>query len=231
MLSFFGFGPKIQLEKNAEVELEFDLSSGKRSYFVQTLSSNNKGARFKVPREGKRAIDINPNDPVLLIMVQGDKLMEVESKITTIFGDEFEIAFSRNIKKYDLKKSEKGGPAEVVIETPVDFRAISTSHVQRAITKKVAGEYMEIETNLPVPPGMQLKLTLKVPESPALDAEGTVESSDKMGDDSRKCLTRVALSEKTVTSDVFSRFARFCEFYTRRKGRRGDEEEQQPGLR
>jgi len=227
MFGMFGPKPKFKLKEKMEVELEFESPDGYRSHFSSVLGESRKKGKFGTPKVGKKYLPISKDDIVRMICLIEDTLFEVNLKVTQAMESEFEALVSKNITRLGtvLKKSSKKQPVELEIEVPLDFRAITTSHMQRAQTGKITREYVEMITNLPVPEGTDLRIIFKVPESPAVETEGVSAKSERVEEDSRKSKTRINFPEKVVESEVFDDVTRYVVHYQRRVERRKELEE------
>ncbi len=229
MFGLFGSKPKFKLHENMEVELEIKFPDGLRSYFTKILEASKKKARIATPKEGTRPIPINSEDIVKLIALIDDTIFEVNLKVTNSIGGEFVALVSKNITRLDtvLKKFGKNQPVELETSVPLDFRAITTSHLQRGMTKKITKEQVELVTNLPIPGGTPLKLTFRIPGSPPVECEGTSAKSEPLEEDSKKSKTIIEFSEKVVESDSFDTIKKYMVHYEQRDKRRKELEEQE----
>ncbi len=230
MLGFlFGKKGKFKLKENMEVELEIISPDGARSYFTQVVESTSKKTTFLTPKEGNKFIKLAPNNRVRCIVLIDDTIFETKIKVITALDREFEAKVSKDsITYYDTilsKFNKKKGDLKIEAEVPLDFRAMTTSHLQRAITKLITPDAVEVVTNLPVPEGTHLKLIFKVPESPPVETEGTSEKSIPLEEDSRKSKTRIVFSDKAKQTNMIERVSRYIVHYLRRLERRKELEE------
>jgi hypothetical protein len=228
MLGFlFGNKGKFKLKDKMEVELQVLAPEGPRSYFCQVLEATPKRATFSSPREGSHFIAFNPNDIIRCIAYIDDDIYEVNVKVLRASEKDFEALISKNVNSYQsiAAGSKKGEDTLMELQVPLDFRAITTSHLQRAESKAICREYMEMVTNLPVPEGTGLKLIFKVPDSPAIEMEGTSEKSLPLEEDSRKSKTRIVFEDQAKAAQMVERVTRYMAHYRRRMDRRREMEE------
>ena len=228
MFGLFGPKPKFKLTKNMEVELELESPEGFRSYFTKILDTSRKKAAFATPKVGKRYLPINKDDIIKMICVIEDTLFEVNIKVTQAMEQEFAAMVSKNETRFDtlLKKFDKKQPVVIDAEVPLDFRAITTSHMQRGSTSQVTKEHVDMITNLPVPSGTDLKLEFRIPESPIIEAEGISAKSEPVDEETRRSKTRIEFKDKIKESDVFDRATTYTIHYLRRVERRKAAEEE-----
>jgi predicted nuclease of predicted toxin-antitoxin system len=222
MFGLFGPKSKFKLQDNMEVELEFTLGETFKSYFVKVVEVTNKKASFAIPKEGNKHIHLNKEDIVRLIALVGDTIFEVNLKVTNVMEKEFEAMISKNMKHYEtlLKKFDKNQTVNLEVIIPLEYRAITTSHIQRANTKAITKEFVEMVTNLPIPERTDLKLFFKTPESPIIETEGTSAKSEPLAEDSKKSSTKITFPEKVVESNIFGNITRYIVHYQRREDRR-----------
>lgn len=228
MFGLFGPKPKFKLTKNMEVELEFESPEGFRSYFTKVLTTAGKKASFATPKVGKKYLPISKDDVVKMICVIEDTLFEVNVKVTQAMEKEFEAMISKNITRNEtlLKKFDKKTPVELDAEVPLDFRAITTSHMQRGSTSKITKEFVDMVTNLPVPSGTDLKLEFRIQESPIVEAEGVSSKSEPVDEETRRSKTRIDFKDKIKESDVFDRVTTYVVHFLKRVERRKQAEEE-----
>lgn len=230
MFGLFGSKPKLKLQEGMEVELEFTFPNGLRSYFTKVLQTSKGKARFTIPKEGNKPLPIKMDDKIKMIALVDDSIFDANIKVTSSEMAEFQALISKNVSRHDtlLKKFEKKKPVELEVSVPIEFRAITTSHMQRAETSRIVKEEVSMITNLPIPPSTPLKLTFRIPESPSVDCEGTVTKSDPLDDeDSKKSKTTIEFSDKVKESNVFENVTRYAVHYLYREKRRKELEEQQ----
>lgn len=228
MLGFlFGNKGKFKLKAKMEVELQVPGPDIPRSYFCQVIEATPKKATFTTPKEGNRYVSISPNDIIKCIVLIDDTVYEVNLKVTTSLDREFEALVSKNVNSYEsiLSGVKKGDDMKMELEVPLDFRAISTSHLQRAESKTITKEYIDMVTNLPVPEGTDLKLIFKVPDSPIVEIEGTSEKSFPLEEDSRKSKTRIVFADLPKAERVVDKVTRYAAHYHRRMERIREMEE------
>lgn len=232
MFGLFGKKPKFKLQEKMEVELEFTLPDGLKSYFSRVMEVSKKRATFATPREGNRYVSINPNDIIKMLVLIEDTIFEVNLKVTASLDKEFEALVSKNVNRFStiIKDRKKNEEVKLEAEVPLDFRAITTSHVQRATTKTITKEYINMVTNLPIPEGTDLKLYFKIPETPVIETEGISAKSEPLEEDKKKSRTKVMFPEKVTESDIFNDIEKYVLHFQRREDRRKElEENQQEG--
>ena len=228
MLGFlFNNKGKFKLKENMEVELQLPDPEGPRSYFCNVIEASPKKAGFTTPKEGNRYVSINPNDIIKCIVMIDNTIHEVNLKVQTSLDREFEALVSKNVNSYDsfLSKIKKGSDQPMQMEVPMDFRAISTSHLQRAVTKSISLDSMDMVTNLPVPEGTDLILIYRVPDSPPIEVSGKSEKSVPLEEDSRKSKTKIVFSDPSKAEEAIEKVTRYMAHYYRRMDRRKEMEE------
>jgi len=227
MFGLFGKKPKFKLQENMEVELEFTLPDGLKSYFSKVMQVSKKRATFATPKEGNRFVNINPNDIVKMVVLIEDTIFEVNLKVTASLDREFEALVSKNVHRFDtiIKDRKKNEEPKLEAEVPLEFRAITTSHVQRATTKTITKEFIDMVTNLPIPEGTDLKLYFKIPETPVIETEGVSAKSEPLEEDKKKSKTKITFPEKVAESDIFDDIEKYILHYQRREERRKELEE------
>ncbi|MCD4785640.1 MAG: hypothetical protein K8T10_17600 [Candidatus Eremiobacteraeota bacterium] len=231
MFGLFGKKPKFKLQEKMEVELEFSIPDGLKSYFSKVMEVSKKRATFATPKEGNRYVSINPNDIIKIVVLIEDTIFEVNLKVTASMDKEFEALVSKNVNRFDtiLKDRKKNEEVKLEVEVPLDFRAITTSHVQRATTNIITKEYIDMVTNLPIPEGTDLKLYFKIPETPVIETEGKATENEPLKE-SKKSKTKITFPEKVTESDVFKDIEKYVLHFQRREERRKElEESQQEG--
>lgn len=228
MFGLFGGKKKFKLQENMEVELEFSLPDMQKSYFTKVVDvSKSNRATFTTPKEGNKYVSINPNDIIKMVVLIGDTIFEANLKVISSLEKEFEALISKNVSSFDtiLKKFDKNQPVVLDVEVPLDFRAITTSHIQRAVTKTITKENVEMVTNLPIPEGTDLKLIFRINESPPIETEGTSAKSEPLEADVKKSKTKITFPEKVVESNVFDSIVKYVVHFQRREKRRKELEE------
>ncbi|MCE1245673.1 MAG: flagellar brake domain-containing protein [Firmicutes bacterium] len=222
MFGLFGPKSKFKLQDNMEVELEFTSGETFKSYFVKVVEVTSKKASFMIPRENNKPVPLSKEDIVRLIVLIGDTIYEVNLKVTNVMEKEFEAMISKNMKHYEtlLKKFDKNQAVNLEVTIPLEYRAITTSHIQRANTKTITKEFVEMVTNLPIPERTDLKLFFKTPESPIVETEGTSAKSEPLAEDSKKSSTKITFPEKVMESNVFGNITRYVVHHQRREERR-----------
>jgi len=228
MLGFLFKRGKFKLKEEMEVELEVIANERARSYFTEVTDASSKKATFLTPKEGHKYLKINTNDIIKCVALIDKTLYEVNLKVTAVLDREFEALVSKNVNHFDtvLSNFKKPEDLKITAEVPLDFRAMTTSHLQRAVTKTLTRESVEMVTNLPVPEGTDLKLIFRVPESPSVETEGTSEKSVPLEEDSRKSKTNINFTDKAKKTDMVDRVAKYIVHYQRRLERRKELEEE-----
>ncbi len=218
---------KFKLKENMEVELQLPDPEGPRSYFCNVIEASPKKAGFTTPKEGNRYVSINPNDIIKCIVLIDDRIHEVNVKVQTSLDREFEALVSKNVNSFEtfLSKIKKSSDQPLLMEVPLDFRAITTSHLQRAVSRSISQDNMEMVTNLPVPEGTDLMLYFRVPDSPTIEVTGKSEKSVPLEEDSRKSKTRIVFSDPSKAQEAVETVTRYMAHYYRRLDRIKEMEE------
>lgn len=228
MLGFFlGKKGKFKLKEKMQVELEFLTPSGVKNYFTEVLEVSSKKSTFATPKEGNKFVSVDINDIIKCITLIDNTIFEVNIKVTSALDREFEALISKNLQSFDTILSNLKKPEELNIEAeiPLDFRAITTSHLQRAVTKTITREAIEMVTNLPVPEGTDLKIIFRVPDSPSIETEGKSEKSVPLEEDTKKSKTRIIFSEKAKETEMIDDLTVYILHYLRRVERHKEMEE------
>jgi len=218
---------KFTLKEKMEVELVVAGPRGPKSYFCLIKEASPKKAVFTTPKEGKRYVSISPNDIIKCIVLIEDRLYEFNLKVMASMDREFEALISKSVKDFPtlLTDNEKTPDMKVNLEVPLDFRAITTSHLQRAESKTISTDYLEMVTNLPVPEGTELKLIFTVPDSPHVESEGVSEKSSPLEEDSRRSKTRIVFCDLSKSPEVVDKVVRYM-VHLQRRNERGREMEE-----
>ncbi|MFP4497555.1 MAG: flagellar brake domain-containing protein [Vulcanimicrobiota bacterium] len=224
MLGFlFGKKGKFNLQPGMLVEIERKIDEETyKSYFCEVLDATQRKARIQMPTENNRPVKIAMDEKVKCIALIGSTLFEVNMLVKQTSGKDFEAIISKKVNSFDtmLTKMKKEEKFSVELEFPLDFRAISTSHLQRGKTKTISEEYVHVVTNLPVPEGTDLKVIFRIPDSPEVETEARSEKSEQLDEDSKKSKTQFTFTEKSVGSEEVEQVKQFVIHYQRRIERR-----------
>jgi hypothetical protein len=193
----FGFfkkkKPNLKLQPDQEVEIEFSVGDQSENLFAGVLEVDKKRFTLKTPMKGKKPYPCSIGDTVTLVAFDGSSIQTFQSKIMEKRDREIDLLLPSEIDEEKIPHSE----SDYVIDAqvPVEFRAISTAHLQTAITREINSRGIKIVTSLPIPTGTILHLELEIPESPVIKAKGKVTESRKLPPDNKKSLTEIEFED------------------------------------
>jgi hypothetical protein len=216
----FGFlgkkKPSLKLEPKQEVEIEFCKGEDSESFFTPVLEVQKKKIILKTPSKGNHLYHGEVGDDALIIFLEGSSILRFKTKILEVRDKELDIAAPTDIQEEKCPFSESNYRLEIPI--PVEYRAISTAHLQTATTKEINSRGIKVVTNLPIPNGTEIHIELEIPDSPMLKTKGRVVASQKVPSDVRKSITDIEFEDFTPrdSENVF----RYAILYQQRRLRR-----------
>lgn len=216
MFSFFGKKkPKLKLEPKQEIELEFVNGENVENYFTRVLQVDRKKIIVQIPTQNKIQIGVTPGDPVTVTYMDGDLVYQFSSKIVDRKEREMDLAMPTDLKEEKTSIRDENFSMEIPI--PVEYRAMSTAHLQTATTRSIHANGIDIVTNLPIPPNTSLHLELEIPGSPAIKTQGRVSQSARLPNE-KKALTQIEFDDISATDreTIF----RYAVYYQQRKLRK-----------
>jgi hypothetical protein len=193
----FGFfkkkKPSLKLNPDQEVEIEFSNQDQSESLFTPVLEVDRKKFTLKTPFKSGKPHQCSIGQHVTIVALDGPSLYTFQSRIVEIRDREIDLTLPAEVEEEKIPHSE----TDYVIDAqvPVEFRAISTAHLQTAITREVNSRGIKIVTSLPIPSGTVLHLELEIPESPVIKAKGKVAGSEKLPPDHKKYLTEIEFDD------------------------------------
>jgi len=207
--------PRLKLEPKQELELEFVDGENVENYFTRVLQLDRKRIVVQIPTQNKIQIGVNVGDPVTVTYMDGDMVYQFSSRIMDRKEREMDLALATDLKEEKTPIHTDDFTLEIPI--PVEYRAMSTAHLQTATTKAINAKGIDILTNLPIPPGTSLHIELEIPGSSAIKTQGRVAHSQKIPND-RKALTQIEFEDisNTDRETIF----RYAIFYQQRKVRK-----------
>ena len=218
VFSFLGFGkkkPKIKLEPKQEVELEFVNGENIDDYFTRVVALEKKRIVVQVPTQNKVQVDVSPGDMVTVTYLDGDTVCTFRTKVLDRKDRDLELAYPSEVKEEKTNRGDENFTIEIPI--PVEYRAMSTAHLQTATTRSIHQNGIDIVTNLPIPPGTSLHIELEIPNTPAIKTQGRVSQSQRLPNE-RKALTQIEFEDISPTDrEVMFRYAIY---YRQRQARK-----------
>ncbi len=185
--------PTLKLEPRQEMEIEFGEGDSRESFFTTLIESDKKRMTVKALMKGNKLFRCSNGDEVSIVIFEGGFVFTGRTKILETRDKEIDLLIPDDIKEEKIGFND----TDFVIETPVpvEFRAISTAHLQTAVTREVSSRGIKIITNLPVPKDTDLHLELAIPDSPVIKLKGKVAQSSKLPPDNKKSLTDIEFED------------------------------------
>lgn len=216
----FGFFKKkrttLKLEPKQEIEIEFLKGEESESFFTIVLEVQKKTITLKTPQKGNQAYPCAAGDSIAIIFLDEGTIYQFSSKVLEVRDREIDIAAPTEVTEEKCPTSKIDFLLEVPV--PIEYRAISTAHLQTATTKELSSKGLKVITNLPIPDGTELHLELEIPDSPAIKTKGRVAGSQKLPSDTRKSLTEIEFIDFSP-KDSESVY-RYAILYQQRRARR-----------
>ncbi len=216
----FGFlgkkKPSLKLEPKQEIEIEFNKPEEQESFFTVVLEIQKKKITLKSPQKGNHYYPCADGDNITIVFLEGGVIHHFKSKILETREREIDVAYPSEIIEEKSPYTESDFRLEIPI--PVEYRAISTAHLQTATTKEINSKGIKVITNLPIPNGTEIHIELEIPDSPTIKSKGRVVGSQKLPADVRKSLTDIQF-EDFSPKDSESIF-RYAVLYQQRRIRR-----------
>lgn len=216
----FGFfkkkKPGLKLDPKQEVEVEFSTPEGKESYFTTVLELEKKRFTLRTPQKGTKPYPCSIGDDVMVVYVDGSTVVSFKSKIMEIREKEVDLTLPADIAEDRSSFTENDFCLDIPI--PIEYRAISTAHLQTATTTELSFRGIKVITNLPIPRDTVLHLELDIPDSPTVKAKGRVIGSTKLPPENRKSLTEIEFEDMgpKEKESVF----RYALLYNQRRNRK-----------
>ncbi len=193
----FGFfkkkKPSLKLDPKQEVEIEFTTPEGTESYFTTVLEMEKKRFTLKAPLKGTKPYPCSIGDEVMVVYNEGSTIFSFKSKIIEKREKELDLALPADVMEEKSSFTENDFYLEIPI--PIEYRAISTAHLQTATTTELSFRGIKVMTNLPIPKETVLHLELEIPDSPTIKAKGKVIGSTKLPPENRKSLTEIEFED------------------------------------
>jgi len=193
----FGFfkkkKPALKLEPKQEIEIEFGEGDSRESFFAPLIQADRKRLTVKAPMKGNKYYRCSNGDEVSVVIFEEGVVYTGRTKILETREKEIDLLFPEELA--DEKIAFKETDFVIEIPVPVEYRAISTAHLQTAVTREVSSRGIKIITNLPIPKDTVLYLELAVPDSPMVKLKGKVARSSKLPPDNKKSLTDIEFED------------------------------------
>jgi c-di-GMP-binding flagellar brake protein YcgR len=206
--SFLGFGkkkPKLKLEPKTEVELEFVNGDEIQNYFSRVVSIDKKKIVVQIPTQNKMQVPVNVGDNLTVTYMDADNVYSFQARVLDARDREMELSVPTDIREEKMPLKDENFTLDLPI--PVEYRAMSTAHLQTATTRSIHNNGVDILTNLPIPPNTSLHIELEIPNSPAIKTQGRVTTSKKLPND-KKSLTQIEFEDiSPVDRETILRYA------------------------
>ncbi|MDQ7822933.1 MAG: flagellar brake protein [Candidatus Eremiobacteraeota bacterium] len=216
----FGFfkksKPSLKLEAKQEVEIEFVTQDGTESFFTVVLEIDRKRFTLKTPQKGSKVYPCSIGDEVLIAFLDASNVSTFKSKILEKRDREIDLTIPSDIAEEKSPFTENDFSVEIPVS--VEYRAISTAHLQTATTKEISATGIKVITNLPIPKETLLYLELEIPDSPVIKAKGKVVGSQKLPSDARKSVTDIEFDD--VGPKEREMIFRYAMLYQQRRARK-----------
>lgn len=216
---FFGRRkPQLKLEPKQEVELELVSPDYTviENYFTRVLVVDRKKVTVQVPMRDRQPVQVNVGQSVTVTYWNGDLISSFQSTITDRRDRELDIELPKDIN--EEKTPDPRSDFTLEIPVPVEYRAVSTAHLQTAVTKAITQNGIHILTNVQIPPGTSLHVELEIPQSPAIKTRGKVLKSQKLAADQKKNLTE--LEYEDISAEDRNAVFRYAIYFQQRQVRR-----------
>jgi hypothetical protein len=193
----FGFfkkrKPTLKLEAKQEIEIEFGEGDGRENFFTTLLQADKKRFTVKTPQKGNKYYRCSIGDEVTIVTCDEGFVYTSRTRILETRDKELDILLPEEIREEKITSTDN----DFVIEAPVpvEFRAISTAHLQTALTREVSSRGIKIVTNLPIPRDTTLYMEMAIPDSPMVKLKGKVVESRKLPPDNKKSLTDIEFED------------------------------------
>ncbi|MGV8123945.1 MAG: flagellar brake protein [Candidatus Xenobiia bacterium LiM19] len=216
----FGFfkkkKPSLKLDPKQEVEVEFTTPEGTESYFTTVLEMEKKRFTLRTPLKGTKPCPCSIGEEVMVVYVDGSTIVSFKSKIMEKREKEVDLTLPADIAEEKSSFTENDFYLDIPI--PIEYRAISTAHLQTATTTELSFRGIKVITNLPIPKETALHLELEIPDSPTIKAKGKVIGSTKLPPENRKSLTEIEFEDMGLKEkeSVF----RYALLYNQRRNRK-----------
>lgn len=185
--------PVVDLAQRQEVELEFTTSEGPEDYFTKVLEFDRKKIVMAVPQRNRQYVPCSTGDKLVVTYIKDNFITSFASAIINREEKEIILSTPRDVKQIKINVSKEDFLIDIPI--PVEYRALTTSHLQTAKTKSLTSKGVEIITNLPIPQGTVLYMEFEIPNAPTIKAKGKVMKSERLPSDSRKNLTAIEFED------------------------------------
>lgn len=185
--------PVINLTQRQEVELEFVTPEGTEDYFTKVLEFDKKKIILAVPQRNRQYVPCSAGDKLIVTYIKDNFVTSFVSAIIDREEKEITLSTPKDIRQKKINVSKEEFFIDIPI--PVEYRALTTSHLQTAKTKSLTSKGVEIITNLPIPQGTVLYMEFEIPNAPTIKAKGKVVRSDRLPSDSRKNLTAIEFED------------------------------------
>jgi len=213
--------PRLKLEPKQEIELEFVNGEEVQNYFTRVLQLDRKKIIVQIPTQNKIQIQVSAGDPLTVTYLEDDVVYSFNTRILDRKEREMDLALPSELKEEKTPIRQEDFSLEIPI--PVEYRAMSTAHLQTAQTKAINAKGIDIITNMPIPPGTSLHIELEIPNSPAIKTQGRVTQSQRLPDN-KKALTQIEFEDISAGDrETVFRYAIFYQQRQVRKDARGQE--------
>jgi len=216
----FGFfkkkKPSLKLDPKQEVEVEFTTPEGTESYFTTVLEMEKKRFTLRTPQKGTKPYPCSIGDEVTVAYLDGSTVVSFKSKVMEKREKEIDMTLPADVAEEKSSFTENDFYLDIPI--PIEYRAISTAHLQTATTTELSYKGIKVITNLPIPRETVLHLELEIPDSPTIKAKGRVTGSTKLPPENRKSLTEIEFEDMgpKEKESVF----RYALLYSQRRNRK-----------
>lgn len=209
--------PQFSLEPRMEVEIDVSNPEGSfDSYFTRVLELAKKKFTLAVPEKDRVQVPLNVGEIVTIVYLVKDTLFHFQAKILDKRDREMDLQIPRELREEKTFLAQAEFCVEIPI--PIKYRAMSTAHLQNALTKCITQQGIQIMTNLPIPMGTALNIELEIPNAPAVKTKGKVTSSQKMAQDAKKSITEIEFEDiNPQDKDLILRYATFFHYQNERR--------------
>lgn len=209
--------PQFSLEPRMEVEIDISIPEGGfESYFTRVLELAKKKFTLSIPEKDRVQIQCDSGETVTIVYLLGDTLYHFQTKILDVRDKEMDLQIPREVKEEKTFLSQSEFCVDIPI--PIKYRAMSTAHLQNAMTKCITQQGIQILTNLPIPMGTALNIELEIPNAPSVKTKGKVTSSQKKAQDGKKSLTEIEFEElNPQDKDIILQYGAFFHYQIQRR--------------
>jgi c-di-GMP-binding flagellar brake protein YcgR len=209
--------PQFSLEPRQEVEIDITLPDGNfESYFTRVLELAKKKFTLAIPEKDRVQIPVSAGEIVTIVYLVGDTLYQFQTRIIDRKEKEIDLQIPRELKEEKTFLAQSEFCVEIPI--PIKYRAMSTAHLQNAMTRCITNAGIQIMTNLPIPIATALNIELEIPNAPPIKTKGKVTSSQKTGAEAKKSITEIEFEDiNPADKDTILRYGTFFYYQNKRR--------------